>query len=499
MLDANTASTRDIYFLGNLIETTDGDFIINISAGNNNPIRKFITASYLLRIDRTGVVKWSKQLLSDDVEITYFGSYYFKSLKQLPGGNIVVGSLYDDFDSHANTLTKVGCHFIEMDYGTGEKIWDKSYKLNDGLSKSASEIKSIALLDNGDLSFLTHCLRGNTTDKSLAPVNIITDSQGNLKSATAYFKSNSKADCRIENVVDKNGTQFILMEENEDKTAILAAIDEKGKFLWQKSYKGVNEPISSLSPALHLLDNKIYFASTKATDKQFSLYKVDTTENLACMASLVALESQNVTSSFTIDQTNISTTNFYAGQLRKTDITSTNIVLTAETDCSFSDCCKDVVDTAASYTLCEGNSIHIAKFGFAKQTGIYYSTTTKADGCDSISLYKVLVIKNPATLKLPADTCLTKGDQIVLQASPGFEKYKWSNNPMTNSSDYAISLPGKYWVTVTNTCGTNTMILLLLITIVSIPFLCPMLLHPTEIISTIFSEFQPKTSTSCFL
>jgi gliding motility-associated-like protein len=303
---------------------------------------------------------------------------------------------------------------------------------------------------------LTHFLRESTSGKNLTPVNIITDNRGGLKSAIAYFKSNSNADSRIAVAITGKDEQLVLFDESDNNTAILAAINSDGQLLWQKSFKGVSDPLTLLAPALIRTENKYLFASSKTNANQIALYNVDTAETLACMASSINVESKNVSTSFVKDQTNFSSVNFNAGQFRNAEINSINVVLRSVDDCSFSTCCNDVIDTVASYSICEGDSMKIAPDLVAKKAGLYYKLNKRTDGCDSIALYNVSVIKKPMVLKLPVDSCLTKGDTIVLQATDGFDNYRWLNTPATRSSNFQITQSGMYWVTVTNSCGTKT-------------------------------------------
>jgi len=58
-----------------------------------------------------------------------------------------------------------------------------------------------------------------------------------------------------------------------------------------------------------------------------------------------------------------------------------------------------------------------------------------------------------ATLNLGPDTTLCPGDSLLLQAGPGFSSYKWNTGDTTAS--IWVSSPGKYAVSVSNSCGTS--------------------------------------------
>ena len=89
-----------------------------------------------------------------------------------------------------------------------------------------------------------------------------------------------------------------------------------------------------------------------------------------------------------------------------------------------------------------------------KDSGTYNVVYKTQKGCDSIVPYYVTVLKNPASLSLGNDTCLEEKDSIVLKATGGFTSYTWINTT-TNDSTLKVTQPGKYWVEVSNSCGTK--------------------------------------------
>jgi gliding motility-associated-like protein len=457
VLDADASPERKTYFFGNLIQTRDDGLILSISVAYSGTGRKFRLGSYILRLQANGEVVWAKQMVSDDVEIAYFGSYYYKALKQLPNGNIVTGSLFDNFDVQTIQLSKMGYYFAELDYATGNRIWDKSYLFKPGLITTPTEVKNIALLPNGDLSFVTHVygkLASNT--KHFRPVNIITNSTGNVKNIISYYNKNTNADSRIADVYEEEGNQVILMEDDIDKSAILAAIDTKGQLKWQKAFKGVPGTNGNFSSSLFPVGASYYFASTNKEKEELNLYNVDTAGSLTCLAAAADIVSESAMSSFEVINTNMNMNHMSTGKLYNANIRSVNINLQSRTDCRVSQCCTDIVDTAGTFSICEGSSFTLPDNTVVKEPGWYYTKTTNQNGCDRIGLYKISVIKNPSALTLPADTCMSRGDTIKLMATAGFEKYYWMNNPGSTSSDYAIYNPGVYRVSVANACGSKT-------------------------------------------
>jgi gliding motility-associated-like protein len=77
-------------------------------------------------------------------------------------------------------------------------------------------------------------------------------------------------------------------------------------------------------------------------------------------------------------------------------------------------------------------------------------------GCDSISLYKISIYKNPSALSLGLDTCFNGNDTLTINATGGYDKYTWMSDYLTTSSSYTARDTGIYTVTVSNVCGTKT-------------------------------------------
>lgn len=96
--------------------------------------------------------------------------------------------------------------------------------------------------------------------------------------------------------------------------------------------------------------------------------------------------------------------------------------------------------------ICQG-SFYVAGGGRQTQTGIYYDTLNTASGCDSVVVTHLIVREKPKPF-LGADRNICEGQTILL--NPGnFESYLWQDQ--STAPQYAITQPGTYLVTVTNT------------------------------------------------
>ena len=84
------------------------------------------------------------------------------------------------------------------------------------------------------------------------------------------------------------------------------------------------------------------------------------------------------------------------------------------------------------------------------EAGTYWVTVTDAFGCSSSDTISITLFP-PVYLDIGSDTTLCEGEQLVIHAGPGFVQYVWQDN--SSDSVYTASLPGIYWVTVTDLNG----------------------------------------------
>ncbi|MDD2964284.1 MAG: hypothetical protein PHU33_10080 [Bacteroidales bacterium] len=82
--------------------------------------------------------------------------------------------------------------------------------------------------------------------------------------------------------------------------------------------------------------------------------------------------------------------------------------------------------------------------------GTYPFTLVNYMGCDSLVTYTVNAAANPV-VNLPANQTLCPGDEITLDAGPGYASYLWSTTATTQT--IVATQPGTYTVTVTNAAG----------------------------------------------
>lgn len=183
--------------------------------------------------------------------------------------------------------------------------------------------------------------------------------------------------------------------------------------------------------------------------------KVDSTASIDCKDAPAQLTASDVTSLFISDDTkfNIRPSDGDTVLFTFLPVLSYDYPVQSNTEC-IKACCKDVMDTVAKVSLCEGKTYTLPDGYAAKDSGTYYISYKTSKGCDSIAFYHVTVTKNPASLTLSGERCLEGKDSVVLKATGGFAAYNWMNVTGKDSL-YTIKRPGLYWVGTSNGCGAK--------------------------------------------
>lgn len=446
-------------FLSSIVKIDDGNFIL---VGNiftkPEPGNLGIKAQVIMKMDAEGNVKWRTNLSSD---IGYYVLTYRVGARLINGGsNLILGfSLYqaEPAGFGYGTNLKEGYYLLNLNYTSGQKVWDNSYLYPSTISinvTSIGPIRHISELPNGDLSFLfsfSDSLNYRAPPYTKRSANMITGGNGTLKKVIGYF--NTQYGCYTADALDAgaNGEQVILMDDG--KKPILIQIDKDGQVKWQKAYGNTNDAYTPVS--FHSTSTGYYiFSSDKYNPRVTNVIKTNKDAEMDCTESSVNMVSEDVSNLFTNSNTDL---RFSTGNevLPYITIESRSYELTYQTLC-YKTCCKDTLDIANTkqITLCEGNTYSLPNNYLVKDSGTYYITTKTAAGCDSVSFYHISVQKNPSYLKIVGDECFEGKDTIILRATPGFENYNWINNITTDSS-YLVTRPGIYWVGVSNSCGSK--------------------------------------------
>jgi hypothetical protein len=88
----------------------------------------------------------------------------------------------------------------------------------------------------------------------------------------------------------------------------------------------------------------------------------------------------------------------------------------------------------------------------ALSAGKYWVTVTNAYGCSVTDTVRVFNHLLP-NVSLGSDSVLCNGTVSVLDAGSGYMNYDWQDH--LTEQTYTVFIPGKYWVTVTDQCGSK--------------------------------------------
>jgi gliding motility-associated-like protein len=461
-IDSHHSVSRNSYYMDRIIQTKNGDFIMSIVVVKDDQSIKYYGSVIVLRFTINGDIIWTKQISSTNYMMGNYGfslsNTEFSSFSQLPSGNIVFGSVIDDYDYTTGNITKEGYYFSELDFNTGNRVWDNSYAIPSSSIGPLKGVQKITLLPNGNLSFFADIFQQPAVSRfNRRAVNIITDAKGDLKKAISYYNSNTNADCDLAAVIStgNNGDQQILMNEDILKTGVLFTCDIDGNLITQTGFKGPKGAIGPLAFALFNAKQGYYFASTDRSINSIHLFNADASGSLTCLNKDVNIISESSTNLFTKESANVSIDNIVTGDFLDGGIVSQNYNMHSVTDCNVVTCCNDIIDEPLVYGLCEESSVTLPDNTIVSDTGTYYATYKTALGCDSIALYKVVASEATASLRVTQDTCLNSSGFVTLNASGDFDTFYWMNIP-TNQSSFTVNNPGTYYVKATNSCGSKT-------------------------------------------
>lgn len=87
-------------------------------------------------------------------------------------------------------------------------------------------------------------------------------------------------------------------------------------------------------------------------------------------------------------------------------------------------------------------------------SGDYTDTLVNRFGCDSILYIQLLLDSTIPIVNLGMDTTICFGSSIILDAGSNGNIYTWYN--FTNGQTQQVQEAGKYWVKVTNSCGSSS-------------------------------------------
>jgi len=441
------SQNTDPLAFSNIIALGNGDVVVYLTTQRGLPYY-----GKVICVSTNGDIKWMTILNTGDYRSGDLAPSTKRSLIQAKNGNIVIGEAVFKYDS----LSADGAyHFLSLNAVNGAVNWETGYDYFSNPFKM-QDVVSIVELPDGGFSFQTSL--NDPASAIQRPLNIITDSKGAIKKMIAIYPSDDPASHIVDAKPDgSSGNQAVLIGTSDNKT-ILLQVDRNGTLNWARKY---GKSDNGMPPACFLKINNAYDIILSDFSKNFHLLHTDPIGRLDCDSIGLTMIQETVPA---FNESNIHTENvppandvlFSTGffVVQNTDINP----ITRATVCQKNiPCCIDVVDTTHinNVSLCEGNSYKLPDNTVVKDSGLYYVSYKTLKGCDSVSLYKISIAKNPAALSLGLDTCFTESDSVVLHATDGYTSYKW-NDLITQSPDYTAHQAGTYTVSVSNICGAKT-------------------------------------------
>jgi gliding motility-associated-like protein len=443
--------------INNLLRLADGNYAILMSNGIANIITK---------IDDAGNVKWSCNLINKNLfYFPNFGSNLHRhfdavmpvAITQLRNGDLAIAKpvSYFDFANPAFGIPKKGFDLMVLKSTTGDTVWRKSYLYRDSLGnfkRPYSDVKNITELPSGDISFIAS--QGDSAYR-LAPftnqcLNFTASSTGELKSVVSYKPDKPVMYC-TDAAAHPDGSRVLLMDNGFSPH--LLRINAAGTLQWAKAY---NPGLSHGTTTLVSNSNGNYLFSSiqNGANKDLTMIKADTDGTAACIETPVIFTATDITASFfegfPIQKVDKTLGDFFAAPPGTNTVSS--YVITGTTLCRKT-CCSDTTGPLKIIDLCNASSYTLPDNYIVKEDGTYPIVLKTSKGCDSIVFYKVIFSK-PPDVYLGFDKCFDGKDTLILQTAGGYDSYNWQGTTGSNAS-YLVTQTGKYWVSVTNSCGTR--------------------------------------------
>lgn len=453
-MDQGLIPSVESSFLQNLIKASNGDFILSAVVWKTPPLS---TKSIILRIDANGNTIWQTVAASTVFEFKY--NLANQLLQTKDGKEIITAGIMDQRLLNRDSILKVNYYFSGLDFATGKFNWERTLNIRRQASNvffNEGTIRQIQQLPNGDLSFLgfadtNYLMIPPITTKA---VNIVTSANGIVKKIIGY-QTSEKGSYMVDAIIDASGKRQVLLQDGSQ--AIIAHLDDQGTVVQQKAIL-TNSGAQIASSIIQGADGYYLFLNSTASLQNNYLYKTDTAANLACMATTTSLNSFDASSWLLADVPAMNHDNELnpSNPFSIATANAKDYPLTITTTCTNA-CCKDVIDTVniVKIAVCENDNYKLPDNTPIRISGTYYVSFKTALGCDSIKIYQVTVFKDPAIIKLGADTCLEGRDSIVLYTEPGFDQYLWNNQASSNFY-YSAKQAGTYTVKVSNLCGSKT-------------------------------------------
>ncbi len=447
-----------------VIEMSTGDLVAYI-ATDNGPKTYAGQHSYdkIICLDAEGNTKWSKLLFTGLFDAGGLGLNYKRAITEAADHTILVARAIhktDIFQNHFASLPG-NIHLLALDNITGNVKWETNYAYTVPATDEVytPELFAGMQLPGGKFSFITnlYVTAGAVSEKKAAQ--IIINNTGVIEQVNT-FNTVDDSPCYVIDAANDahNRSQVLLLDNNGSRSVI--RVNGTGRIILAKGYNSLE---ASITAKVVASGRKGLCIHSNAGNSFYSdIIVTDTSGNIDCASYDVSMITGNTAlvaaaeSIYTDFNYNYTADRF--GELRHTLKKEDYLMQQNITCMQINPCCHDTIDKTniVNISICEGKPYTLPDGAVIQDSGLYYVTFKTALGCDSIRFYKVKTDKDVATLSLGNDTCFIQQQPITLRATEGFENYSWMDEGVTGSNDYKVSLPGNYFVSVNNTCGSKT-------------------------------------------
>ena len=417
--------------------------LIAYSYSNKNP--------KILCLSLNGAIEWITVLKDQSFKII---PGMKPAITQLRNGNIAIA---DALHKTGTNSKESDFHFFSLDAENGSIKWESSFEYPSADPDFVPQLNQLTELPNGSLSLITSLdvktmLNPEPTRRIL---NFLLNASGDHTGTFAYYVPNTS--CNAADVAAAGDGSRVIFG-NMDGRPALFKIEADNEIRWSKGY--ARAPGSFVPTLLSKAKSGYDMLLSNIDSKSVQLLFTDPAGRLDCAATDAQFIKEEVPwayNSYSI-QSNVSGNDNELLYVRSYALTAENYVQNKITDCQYlGDCCTDVIDSmhTKEINICEGSSFKFPDNSSTSDSGLYYITHKTGKGCDSVQFFNIHILKNPADLRVTADTCFAENDSLVLKATEGFQQYHWMNQTGSASS-FTIYQEGTYFVTVNNLCGSRT-------------------------------------------
>lgn len=458
--------------------TPDNGFIIIM----NGAYGLGYTYSYVLRFDANGNVVWKKELKHNAAVPVY---------RSIAVGNKSVYLAWDSYDNY--NWDKFGVD--KLDYSTGNQIWSNRYATSN--SNNVERIYNIYAINDSAYVFINNLNPLGFDIKSKNFVLTILGPNGKVAQSFTlspgtilpfdywYYENNSVPAITMNPDFDFVFTSRVV--NGSDTTLNITRFSKTGQKVWSHNFPGMKNytPLNIHSQAngflitgstvnnlnfknsflLKIDSNGTVIPSAFTGDCRYTnnnLIKGSVTVSLSYNAidSVVNIPDAYITNANTLSQDVFVDAVPYCGASANCGVVGFK---QKGNGCSLSDTLEYYLEDAANCDAAATWKYDTSFFKPAFVNGNVIDLLPLRSGVSSVTAFiegncsyteKTLIASiavSANNLTLGNDTIICNNSTIKLNAGAGFKTYTWQDN--STDSIFAVTAPGKYYVTVTDYCG----------------------------------------------